>query len=231
MILESQGKYEDAAKIIDGPLGSLCKISSERERMLICFLIKSNQFDRVEEICKNSLLNSDPDDWLCHTSLLDAFTKNLEIFPNLFDEKIKGIMSFYDHLQTKVAHWKNGKRGPFMGRLLLFSKTNQFGLIHELIFEYIKQFGTALSCFEDISPYLSHVPVSSRPGLISSLMEIYNPLLENTVDIIGQTRININIKKIIRFYNHKLDVKETFEEVQSLLTNYYKSLPLGIIHA
>lgn len=56
-ILESQGKYADAFKVVDGPLGLLCKVESERERICIDLLQKSNQWKLVEERSSKLLLS------------------------------------------------------------------------------------------------------------------------------------------------------------------------------
>lgn len=40
MILDTQGKFKESLEILEGPLGKLCKLDEERERMILGYMDK-----------------------------------------------------------------------------------------------------------------------------------------------------------------------------------------------
>ncbi len=48
MILESQQKYKEAAALLESKLGLLCRVESDRERMLIEYFLKSGDTTQVQ---------------------------------------------------------------------------------------------------------------------------------------------------------------------------------------
>jgi tetratricopeptide (TPR) repeat protein len=217
-ILEDLSKYEEALKIIDGNLGLLCKIESDRERMCIALLLKSKNWKLVKTRSMN-LLKNNPDDWFGHTSLVES------IINSDIDSETSIILEFYKELQDMVKDEKHGRRGPFMGQLLYVS-SQDCSQLPKLIINYLNQFGKSLACFEDISSYLSKILQKDIPHFTEELITFLKNI-DNVVDKVGQTRTNINIKKIQRYFNTELDIVSTRTEVQSLLVHYYESCHLG----
>lgn len=87
-------------------------------------------------------------------------------------------------------------------------------------------FGSALSCFEDLMPYLSSI-TNPQKELYQALNNLFAHSLDDIEKKVDQIRLNINIKKVNRFFSHDLNVEKTQKEVEMLMKCYYHSLPLG----
>ena len=54
-ILEEQGKLESCLSVMSGPLGQLCKVDRDRQKLLIYYNSKLGKYDQVEKITKDLL--------------------------------------------------------------------------------------------------------------------------------------------------------------------------------
>jgi N-acetyltransferase B complex (NatB) non catalytic subunit len=98
--------------------------------------------------------------------------------------------------------------------------------IFELILSYADKFGSSLCCYEDIFTYLSFVPTKSE--LCLKLQKLISPL-DSAEDKIGQTRKNVTVRKILRYFNNNLSAEVTRKQVKALVDSYHEALPLGIL--
>lgn len=117
--------------------------------------------------------------------------------------------------------WKD--RGSFLGVLELFRVSQECGLekpcdliYADLVRRYLETFITKPSCFDDIRPYLAHIPEADRGSLVTWAHDI--PDLSTESDIIRK----VNASKLARYFQtdsgHK---KATFV---SLLQDHSRTL-------
>eukprot|EP00842_Homolaphlyctis_polyrhiza_P004957 jgi/Hompol1/5462/HPOL_004454-RA len=226
-ILEEDGKYGDALAILEGPFGNLIRVETERSRALLAISRKMENWQRSLEIA-TKIVTANSDDWIAYEAISEALCNIGD-----GDDSISSSWKTIDALQELTLAEKRPRRGPFLAELLFVSKglsRSEPKSLSELIIDYLNKFGTALSCFDDIRPYLHAVDESERESLSQSLQSMApvtaTELPElNQIDVI---RMDINIRKAIRFFAPLVAASESSSDIiKALIQRYHLSSPLG----
>ncbi|CAL1537069.1 unnamed protein product [Lymnaea stagnalis] len=166
IILELQGKWQEALEILEGPLGG--QLGNElnlRETRLAHVCTQMAKWDKVFKIYKD-LLNETPDDWTFWLKYQDAGFHMVEehISENkseLSDSTLKEMDSF---IKEKIAAMSDGVllRGPYLAQIEFrkqLLKRNWSCLesqedILRLLQDYYDKFGHHSCCYSDMRLYV-----------------------------------------------------------------------------
>ena len=75
MLMEHQEKFQDCLSLLEGSLGQLCKVDSDRSRLCLDYLVRLQDWTRVEKLSRDLLLGSSEsllDDWKLFQTFLDS---------------------------------------------------------------------------------------------------------------------------------------------------------------
>jgi hypothetical protein len=221
MILRDQKKYKEGSELLNGVFGKLCKVESDLKRFQIEFDELQQNWDSSAERAKE-ILATNPDDWSSFETLIAAY-KNAEWDP-------KDFLEYNESIKSVVLAEKNTKRGPFLSEYYFYAEVGLFDKLAKCMLEYVKRFGSTLSCFDDLYPKLSLLPSSSLPNLVTALTELLDKDLSTAISKIDQTRLNITVMKLCRYFNSVtntlVDIKE---QIKTLFEFYNQSLELSIL--
>ncbi|KAK6096665.1 mitochondrial distribution and morphology [Batrachochytrium dendrobatidis] len=228
MILEEQSKYTDMEKLVSGKLGGLLRIESERDRVLLESLVKRNDHILAIEVSLR-LLTSNIDDWFSYVTLSDSL---LELKDD--SSRISKVWATIATLQERALNERQPCRGPFLAELLLISKNLNRSTdpsISQSLLMYLKRFGKAQSCFDDMKPYLNHCTDEELRTVVDAILstETTSPEEDTPKSIkIDALRRDINARKIIRFAsNTVLLPTDRDAQLTQLIKCYHDSIPLG----
>jgi hypothetical protein len=218
-ILEKLSKYEQACTLLRGPLGSLCKVDTDRKRLLLYFLEKSSDWINVE-LESMLLLEDNPDDWQSHKSYTNAIKNQQSPF------KVSQAVAFYQKLTLSPGC----TRGPFMGYFeLINTSLPDFGQPEylELIMSFVARFGELLCCFEDIFTHLPRLAPPQQEQLLVKASSLIVLNLQDSQNPVQTTRMNINLLKLIRYFKRSLHHNDHVEQTSLLAALYKSSMHLG----
>ncbi|TPX65727.1 hypothetical protein SpCBS45565_g04984 [Spizellomyces sp. 'palustris'] len=222
-ILVTQGKFQEALDVVKGELGGLCKVETERKRIIVDLSKAAGRWEDVLSISKELLVAS-PDDWLSYTNYLEAIFKvKLETQDvSSRDDLVLQSQRFIEEQQTKVLGDKHVKRGPFLAALEFGRQLNSeqgitvgYKTMAELIANYFEQFGNSISCFDDLRPYLEGLTETDATALLNRISATASPSKPSVADV----RRSINVEKI-RSYCMPLP---SDEKMHATVTTYVKA--------
>lgn len=215
-ILTSSKNYDKALAILEGPLRHLCILETERIKMYTDVLSEMpNRMEQVVDLCEKLLLKN-TDDWHLYVSCLSAVLK--------LNSKTAADshFAFLKSVQETSSESSRPVRGPFLAELYYLRAFQ----IHEgysaALLRYFTLFGTTLSCFDDLYPVLKHLSIEGAKDLSDDLAVL--TVQENKIN---QTRMNINILKLNRYF-HQGDL-DLGLEISSLLQSYNISTTLRML--
>ncbi|KND04408.1 uncharacterized protein SPPG_00138 [Spizellomyces punctatus DAOM BR117] len=230
-ILVTQGKFQEALDVVKGELGGLCKVETERKRIIVDLSKSAGRWEDVLSISKELLVAS-PDDWLSYTNYLEAIFKVKLDTQNLSsrDDLILQFQRFIEEQQTKVLGDKHVKRGPFLAALELGRQLNSeqgvtvgYKTMVELIANYFEQFGSSISCFDDLCAYLKRLTETDAAALLNRISAKPSPTKPSVADV----RRSMNVEKI-RSYCMPLPSEEKMHATVSTYVKAYKdTISLG----
>ncbi|KAI8897630.1 N-acetyltransferase B complex non catalytic subunit-domain-containing protein [Globomyces pollinis-pini] len=222
-VLKDQKNFQKALDLLEGPLAHTCKVEAERKRMCMDLMKQLNNYDSVVDLSKQMIMES-PDDWDLHLSYMESLQQS----SNHVDES--AIVDFYHSLQSTVLEEKYVKRGPFMAEAYFLRQSGSFDLLPNVIIKYVKQFGTTLSCFEDLFPILPSVPEDQYEYLLKNLEDLITLKVNGSdSERINQTRLNLSCLKLIRFVKYSLNTIDSQREIDQLLDFYRDIQSLDVI--
>ncbi|KAJ3175570.1 N-alpha-acetyltransferase 25, NatB auxiliary subunit [Geranomyces variabilis] len=229
-VLETHGKTTDALAVINGEMGNLCKVQADRKH-IVARLCKANKSWGPLRAVSKELLLASPDDWLSYCNYIEALIQILRETTDADSRSniIEQARSLFSVLESKASSGKRTKRGPLLAGLEL-EKALQTNKLQEadlpklsgLVMEYLEKFGSNLSCFDDVRPYLSLVPANDFDGLFQELQKIDAKGLT-----IASVRRLVTIEKIRRWSDTKLTADEANARAEHYIAAYKATVPLG----
>ncbi|KAJ3152288.1 N-alpha-acetyltransferase 25, NatB auxiliary subunit [Geranomyces variabilis] len=229
-VLEAHGKTTDALAVINGDMGTLCKVQADRKH-IVARLCKANKSWGPLRAVSKELLLASPDDWLSYCNYIEAL---IEILRETTDADsrsniIEQARSLFSVLESKASSGKRTKRGPLLAGLEL-EKALHINNLQEadvpklsgLVMEYLEKFGSNLSCYDDVRPYLSLVPVNDFNELFQELKTIDPKDLT-----IASVRRLVTIEKIRRWSDNSLSAEEANVRAEHYIAAYKATVPLG----
>jgi hypothetical protein len=179
-------------------------------------MMLANDWESVILVCKQ-VLETNPDDWYAHESLISAFISSKE------SHSTKQFIDFNKSLQESVLLEKNIKRGPFLAEIYYLAANQIVNTFSDILFTYVERFGTTLSCFDDLYPKLQYLPSEQVPLLLPKLMELLKIDLDCCENKIDQTRLNITVLKLQRYLSSIISKMPVPSAQIALLLKYYNS--------
>nr|KAJ3420637.1 N-alpha-acetyltransferase 25, NatB auxiliary subunit [Polyrhizophydium stewartii] len=233
-ILDEQSKFDESKEILAGPLSDLIRVESERSRVCLEIELKRADWGSAAAIA-TEMLQKNIDDWASYTALAQAIG-NLKSGESL----IADAWSLIESLQQRSLSQSQPCRGPFLAELLFVSRRipragGSEPSLASLIVKYVRQFGSALSCFDDLLPYLRAVDPSDYAQIAEKLRSEF-PLSDTELPESGQEsfmaidfiRMDVTCRKILCFMSETLFTEvERDQQISELLQRYHLSVPLG----
>ncbi|KAJ3156703.1 N-alpha-acetyltransferase 25, NatB auxiliary subunit [Geranomyces michiganensis] len=229
-VLEAHGKFADALAVINGELGNLCKVQADRKHIMARLCKAGKNWTALRTVSKELLLAS-PDDWLSYCNHVEALIEILRDTTDLDTRAsiIEQARSLFSVLETKASAGKRTKRGPLLAGLELEKAllTNNLqeadpSKLSTLLMDYLEKFGSNLSCFDDLRPYLSLVSTKSFQGLFKELESVDDRNLS-----IASVRRHVTIEKIRRWSDTTLTSDEANARAEHYMKAYRATVPLG----
>ncbi|KAJ3330890.1 N-alpha-acetyltransferase 25, NatB auxiliary subunit [Blyttiomyces sp. JEL0837] len=210
LILEQQGKRQEALQIINGDLGKLCKVATERQRLAKQIVRASGDFATLETLAKDSL-EASLDDWESYTEYLDAIVNT--------SKNLDEARDFIKNLQQKSLETSQTKpvRGPFVAEIELFHRFKDPEDLIKSIIAYFGKFSSNLSAFDDIKNFLGMIPDDLITNTLSQLQSIVDA---SEKDIISKVRQSVNFQKI-RFFLLSRNPDDDLQTVTTGLKDQY----------
>ncbi|KAI8918700.1 N-acetyltransferase B complex non catalytic subunit-domain-containing protein [Entophlyctis helioformis] len=228
-VLDELGKFDEMERLLTGDLGKLIKVEAERNRMYLDVLRKRSDWMAMARIATEQL-DSNMDDWESHVALADALE---QLNPDEHKDRLDQASDLLVALQDKTRAEKTHFRGPFLAKLLFASRglaTKPPASLGDLVLQYLRQFGTAISCFEDLVQFLGMIDPADRRGLAEQLASA-SPIQDSGLPDAGQTdfvRMDVNCRKVLRFLtSSSLTAAQCEDAISQLLARYQLSIPLG----
>nr|CAD7589516.1 unnamed protein product [Timema genevievae] len=183
MVLEMQGKYNEALEVLEGPLGEKL-VSYVFVPFKKCnLLIKLKKWHESNLLCK-SLLRKDLDAWEYYK---DYFTSALELFDSRqgdangeVDNSPEMCSNFLLSLMEQNEKLPRQLRGPYLARLELFKRLIDRGVeaevllgdIVSLLMDYIHKFGDKPCCVPDLRPYMPLLWFDRRKDFVEQVTKL-----------------------------------------------------------
>ncbi|KAI8921305.1 N-acetyltransferase B complex non catalytic subunit-domain-containing protein [Powellomyces hirtus] len=229
-VLETQGKLGEALAVVNGELGNLCKVSADRKRIVARLAKASKNWKLLLTVSKELLLTS-PDDWMSYCNYIEALKRLLldTEDPSTKENLIEQARSLFSVLESKASNGKRLKRGPLLAgleleKMLICSgqAVDDTSKMSGLITAYLAQFGSTLSCFDDLRPYLQFTSAS----YVQSLFEGASRAAEEDLST-SSVRNLVNVEKIRRWSEKKLSSNQAKARSEYYMTTYQRTMPLG----
>ncbi|KAJ3186797.1 N-alpha-acetyltransferase 25, NatB auxiliary subunit, partial [Irineochytrium annulatum] len=214
-LLDCQDKTEDGLKVIQGPLGGVCKVDFERQRIEMRLLKRAKKHQEVKELARK-MVKANPEDWKSYTNLFDAIYEAGSV--NLEDTEV-----FITSLQEKKGV-KSG-RGPYLAELELKLRSRNFAVLKPLVLAYLDTFGALSCCFEDVRPYLKALK-ENRVDIMDSVNVVDVPT-SSSEDVVAEFKALVNRAKT-EFYAGPPDTMDALSAYVARMRSFYDfALELG----
>ncbi|KAJ9576201.1 hypothetical protein L9F63_006934, partial [Diploptera punctata] len=173
MILEMQGKFEEALQVVEGPLGeklvSYVFVPLKRASLLM-------KLERWQDsnILFKLLLREDLDRWSYY---VDYFTSALALMDS--DSSVEMCKDFLSLVLSENEALSRKLRGPYLAYLELYRRLHErgdkpeqvLGDIMELLMRYIDNFGDKPCCVSDLKIFLPLIPSNRTKDFIHRVNE------------------------------------------------------------
>ncbi|XP_059149615.1 N-alpha-acetyltransferase 25, NatB auxiliary subunit-like [Physella acuta] len=251
IILELQEKWDEALKVLEGPLGE--QLGNElnlRETRLANVCTKLGIWDKVNSIYKK-LLNHTPDDWLFWLKYLDSgFHLADGSTPSQEDGDKSAVTpdcsleSMLAYIKEKISEMQDGVllRGPYLAEIeflkRLLQRKSDFaatvGSALNLLQEYYKRFGQKACCYTDMKLYVDLLNPEEEEQFVqymktnAGLDSSDGDTLNLAADINQLTKHLVYIQLTRYMGRHiKLETEEALSLSQELLIRYRDGLKFG----
>ncbi|KAI9363378.1 N-acetyltransferase B complex non catalytic subunit-domain-containing protein [Zopfochytrium polystomum] len=215
-IYEAQNKYMDAAKLLSSPLGEVCKVELDRQKLSVRFLKLSEQHLTVTDLSRG-LLEQNGDDWDACKDYLDCLLGLKEVDAVMFDEELPRCVQLIEQLQKDFS----SKRGPFLLELQFKSRIGDGKNLQPIIEKYFSKFGSLAICFEDLLRYLCLI----SGGKVQPFLKSLEGFIE-TGDPLESLKRRINFSKIKYYFGFE-STTDLDNFVSQMIAAYTNSIPLS----
>ncbi|KAH9570262.1 hypothetical protein CY35_02G031200 [Sphagnum magellanicum] len=193
-VLQQQQKHDTALAVLQGPLGNLFTITTDRLRLQGELLMHSHQYEHAVEVFQE-ILRLSSDDWAAFQMYIDAVltlpivAENLQDHPfSQFSEEEMGVKFEQVNafiLELQAMDTPDLRRGPFLAvlevekRRLLWKAHNakdqqespDSASVHlaQSILRYFERFGFMVSFASDVKEFLKHIHGAQKLWLAKAL--------------------------------------------------------------
>ncbi|CAG8502005.1 8272_t:CDS:10 [Acaulospora morrowiae] len=237
IVLLTQNKFEEALEVVTGNLGKMCKGDTEIIRIWNELLIKTEKWTQANELSRNSLTETNLDDWRSYLTYLDSCLHLLsKSSSDENDVSLEDARKFLYSLQETVKKNSEYKRGPFLAEMELEKRvtTELNGKpakeIDLLVVDYFKIFGAKACCFEDLQPYLKAIPNDLAKKIIKEIKATIDDSSDDEKSKISNIQRNVNVYKLERFLGLLAELTEddVLSYVNKLWALYKDTLQYGV---
>eukprot|EP01087_Luapelamoeba_hula_P015425 TRINITY_DN4608_c0_g1_i1.p1 TRINITY_DN4608_c0_g1~~TRINITY_DN4608_c0_g1_i1.p1 ORF type:complete len:1069 (+),score=192.62 TRINITY_DN4608_c0_g1_i1:89-3295(+) len=193
-VLTSEGKWQQALDVLNGPLGAQINVPQDKKKYQAQILVRLNQWNSVRAIAKDFLLQHNADDWGALQTYVDATFLGLSTQSSVDQEKTaeftKEDQERISEARAFLTELKASKpvcRGPFLSLIdlesRLFQANGNSGELLSLLKTYIHDWGQKLCCFNDIRKTLQILQKQLAPqDLLAFVQSLAVPYPESGVD-------------------------------------------------
>ncbi|XP_060069470.1 N-alpha-acetyltransferase 25, NatB auxiliary subunit-like [Ylistrum balloti] len=252
IILELLQKWEEALKVVEGPLGA--KLTSEfnfRENKTADLYAKLERWPQVNREYK-ALLKENPDHWNNWQDYIRSCLRLVEASWTPDKDSEEDIDYTEDmvatFIQETIKQCEGGRpqRGPYLAQLELIkqmkdknrwkpdlAESEQFGDPLQLLLRYYDLFGDKPCCFEDMKSFTKLLTEDKETKLISVVTEgVDLPNPEETLGYassVKQMQRHITLLQLMRYmgYYDKLSTTERLVLVKEYIQRYHHGLSYG----
>ncbi|KAE8748112.1 hypothetical protein FOCC_FOCC005115 [Frankliniella occidentalis] len=191
LILEKQGKFQEALDVVEGPMGERLISYVTVPQKKASLYVKLNRW-RDSIVISKSHLRENLDHWLSIKNYLTSAMNLMEKEEDLSsteaeyvlwsraDASIPQIKEFLKLLMNEMKRRGKNVRGPYLAWLELYKMVHEKGQdadqvvgdIVELFVQYFRCFGDRSCCPLDLKQYLPMVSVQCRGDLIKGIWQI-----------------------------------------------------------
>ncbi|CAG8443083.1 820_t:CDS:10 [Ambispora leptoticha] len=243
-VLLAQNKVKEALEVIEGDIGKKCKDDTEIFRVKQELLLKLENWSSLHTISKNTLIETNPDDWKSYLTYFDSLFHingdnssstdgdSSSLIGKNFDEARELIKS----LQEKESKMDTPMRGPYLAELEFDRRVSLHnkGALDEVstshIVDYFRRFASKTCCFEDLQPYLQGFSSERAKKLIDEFNATIDYSQTDDKAKIKNIYKQINLHKVERYFGltANFDSEETINYANKLWKLYQDSLQYGI---
>ncbi|XP_021357895.1 N-alpha-acetyltransferase 25, NatB auxiliary subunit-like [Mizuhopecten yessoensis] len=252
IILELLEKWEDALKVVEGPLGD--KLTSEfnfRENKTADLYTKLERWPQVNREYKK-LLKENPDHWSNWQDYIGACLRLVEASwtPDKDSEEdidyTENMVATFVQETIKQCEGKRPQRGPYLAQLELIrqmkdknswkpnlSESEQLGDPMQLLLRYYDLFGDKPCCFEDMKSFTKLLTEDKETKLISMITESVDlPKPEESLGYassVKQMQRHITLLELMRYmgYYDKLSTDDRLVLIKEYIQRYHNGLDFG----
>ncbi|XP_064460817.1 N-alpha-acetyltransferase 25, NatB auxiliary subunit-like [Ornithodoros turicata] len=243
MILEMQGKFQEALNALDGPLGeSLASYQDFLPQRKVALLKRLGRWPEVNLLCKAQLLRN-PDQWCFLEEYLQSVQElksaawtpesmNDKVLDPCPDHTLEMALHFLDSLATESGHVT---RGPYLARVQAALQNDQAPKALDLVVEFFEKVAHKPSCALDLSHLLTTNPFSSQD--IIQLLSRMEDSLKTAHPSDWQQPPDVNsmqrhlclcqLKHYVGNQTASLSSDEQWQLAQDLLSSYRNGLRFG----
>ncbi|KAK8379299.1 hypothetical protein O3P69_019285 [Scylla paramamosain] len=187
-ILETQGKYEEALAVLDGPLAS--KVVHQPENFLSLHRGKYHmclgQWAAAAAVYRD-LIHREPDNWQHYVeyirSVIHLTTTTTTTTTTAAEDPLVEASQFLSGVRQRAVEENSKDRGPLLGLLQLARALREAGKEDkipqmcgdpaDLLLTYIEVYGDKMCCFGDIVNFLPLIDEERVSGLLERVRNLY----------------------------------------------------------
>ncbi|EGG14834.1 N-acetyltransferase [Cavenderia fasciculata] len=227
-ILKYQNKYEEYLTVMQGKLGQLYNVPTERLKIIGSIQSTLSKHLEASETFKEIITKYEKDEWSCYMGYFDSLEKIQESGTELDYEK---TMEWVKEMQSSL----NDKpiRAPFIAELEVALRTKRSKQeMLELIKGYFKRFGSKPVYFYDVKKYIQSLinlekdalTEQEKIDLIESLLKLTS---EDTAAAVRISQLS-NVYRIQRLVGlQRLDSLKDEKNIDKLVNDWLEEYELN----
>eukprot|EP01132_Coremiostelium_polycephalum_P000541 gene541-681_t len=223
-ILIQQNKYPEYLALLQGKLGDLYTVPTEKLKTLASVFTKLGRHQEAADSYREIITKYEPDEWSCYMGYFDSLT--LATNEKVDYESVLGLVKTIQDSQTS----SRPLRGPFIAEIeVIFRKYQSEGgdvtatTLKDLLVAYFKRFGAKPVCFYDLKKYLTDMEkkdtIEQKNTFLARLMELVSSDSTQTELRINQLSNYYKVHRFLGLENH-LTEDETKKLISLLLNEY-----------
>lgn len=240
MILEMQGKLEEALNVIEGPLGEKLQSCISIPVKKVQLLMRLDRWSEANVMLKK-LLKEDMDCWSHYKDYLDSVfylidrpEEDKSTAKEGADKTIAECAGFLSNIQEDNQRLTHRLRGPYLAHLEFYSRLTSrgdktdvhLGDLVELFMLYFHEFGAKQCCLSDLRPYLnllSRNQIDDFLDQVFKLVQLSNGEMPSTMQQMLRYISNLQLSRYLGFHE-TLDIENKMKLAICLIQYYEHGL-------